>query len=252
MNQKNFEYLQDQLTFNGFGAGLSERLLTAMQSQIPEFSLPYQVRFGKDELRASLNFQKSAHQDLYFFKSYLASLKNHGQSQRINQLFYIQPSGSINLKEAFNLLQGRAVEKQLLDQQGDPYHAWLQLDFKNSDAAGNFKIKQFTQDYGYDLGRALSKLSLKELSNDESKARLLDSLRGGNRQQVTLLYEGQQHKFFIEASPQFKGIIAYNQHSVRQQIQSATSLQQQRQQPGLLTDQSQRLASQREQGLLPN
>lgn len=256
MNQKNFEYLQDQLKYTGFGQGLTQQLQAGMQRQLPEFTLQHKTHFGNDELAVSLNFQKSARGEHYYFKSYLASLKNQDQTQRVNQLFYVQPTGSITLKEAFNLLQGRAIEKQLVNRQKEPYRAWLQIDFKNTDQEGNFKIRQYHQNYGYDLLKELSRLSLKELKDDLSKARLLESLRKGNRQQVTLLDQDKEHKFFIEANPQFKGIIAYDGNSVRQQIQAVTRLQPQAQQrsasPGLYAGQAGRIDAHKEQGLSPS
>ncbi|MGX5857965.1 hypothetical protein ACWKW6_30190 [Dyadobacter jiangsuensis] len=230
MDQRNFEYLKNQLKYTGFTEQLSEQLLSSMQRRLPAFSLQYRTHFGRDQLSASLNFQRSAGSEMYFFNSYLASLKNQDQSQKVNQLFYIRPSGSITLKEAFNLLQGRAVEKQFINRQGEPYRAWVQLDFKNTDLDGNFKIRQFHQNYGYDLSEQVSKLSLKELGDDLSKSRLLESLRRGNRQQVTLLDQGQEHKLYVEASPQFKAIIAYDQNWVRSQIHAAASPEQTRQQ----------------------
>ena len=185
---------------------------------------------------------------MYFFNSYLASLKNQDQSQKLNQLFYMRPSGSITLKEAYNLLQGRAVEKQFIDRQGEPYRAWVQLDFKNTDLEGNFKIRQFHQNYGYDLSAQVSKLSLKELGDDLSKSRLLESLRRGNRQQVTLLDQGQEHKLYIEASPQFKAIIAYDHHLVRSQIQPTAGREHSRQQTPA---QAERPDQKQQQGLSP-
>lgn len=252
MNQKNFEYLKDQLKYTGFTDQLSEQLLSSMQKRLPAFSLQYKARFGGDELTASLNFQRSAGGEMYFFNSYLASLKNKDQSQKLNQLFYIRPSGSITLKEAFNLLQGRAVEKQFINRQGEPYRAWVQLDFKNTDLQGNFKVRQFHQNYGYDLSAQVSKLSLKELGDDLSKSRLLESLRRGNRQQVTLLDQGQEHKLYIEASPQFKAIIAYDHHSVRSQIQPTAGRQQSSQQTvgqGQHSGQAERPDLRQQQGL---
>ena len=254
MNQRNFEYLKDQLKNTGFGQELSEQLLSSMQKRLVAFSLQYKARFGGDELTVSLNFQRSAKQEMYFFNSYLASLKNQDQSQKINQLFYVRPAGSITLKEAFNLLQGRAVEKQFVNRQGEPYRAWVQLDFKNTDLEGNFKIRQFHQSYGYDLSDQVSRLSLKELEDDLSKSRLLDSLRGGNRQQVTLLDQGQQHKFYIEASPQFKAIIAYDQNSVRSQIHTVAKPEQGRQETAhqqVPAEEAQRLTRQKQQFLSP-
>ncbi|WAC13249.1 hypothetical protein [Dyadobacter pollutisoli] len=227
MNQKNFEYLKEQVKFAGFGESLHQQLQENMHKQLPEFALQHQARFGGDQISSWLHFKKSASSELYFFNSYLASLKNQDQTQKINHLFSTNHPGSFTLKEAFNLLQGRAVEKQLVNGDGKRYRAWLQMDFKQTELNGNFKIRQFHTSYGYDLEKSLAKLSLRELAEPDSKSRLLDSLRKGNRQQVTLIDGPKQHKLFVEASPQFKAIIVYDQNAVRQQIQQVTQKQSQ-------------------------
>lgn len=232
MNKQNFEYLQAQLTYTGFGQGLTQQLQTGMQKQLPEFTLQHRTVFAGEQITSALHFRKSNQSGLYFFNSYLATLHSRQEQEKLNQRFYIQSQGSITLKEAFNLLQGRAVAKQLLNAQGEQYTAWVQLDFKETDRSGNFKLRRFGQDHGYDLAAQLSKLPLKELAHPDTKANLLDSLRKGNRQQVTWIDGQTEHKLFLEASPQFKAVIAYDQSGLRrqaaQQTQAAVaSLQQQ-------------------------
>ncbi|MCF0075393.1 hypothetical protein LZD49_33250 [Dyadobacter sp. CY261] len=231
MDTRNFEYLKAQIKYTGFGDNLDEQLRAGMQKQLPEFTLHHRATFGGDQLTSALHFKRSRESELYFFNSYLATLKNQDQSQMLNQLFYIQRQGSVTLREAFNLMQGRAVEKQLLNQKGEQYSAWLQLDFKETDQLGNFKIRQFHQNYGFDLPGQIARLSLKELNEPESRARLLDSLRKGNRQQVTLLDGVAEHKLFLEASPQFKAVIAYDQNGARRQINEATQTRSQLENP---------------------
>jgi phosphoglycerate-specific signal transduction histidine kinase len=104
---------------------------------------------------------------MYFFNSYQVSLAKDENSPKMNQSFYIEKSNNITLKEAFNLMNGRAVNKDLTNKEGQLYNAWVQLDFKNADAQGNYKLRQFHQNYGFDLEKVLSALPIKELASEQ-------------------------------------------------------------------------------------
>ncbi|MCE7044075.1 hypothetical protein [Dyadobacter sp. CY312] len=209
MNQKNFDYLKDQIKYNGFGEGLEGQLKENMKGQAPEFTLQHHNTFGKDQTTTALHFKKSPSSEMYFFNSYLVSLKKGDQTEKINQSFYIEKSNNITLKEAFNLMHGRSVNKDLTNKEGQVYNAWVQLDFKNTDQNGNYKLKQFHQNYGFELEKVLSKLPVKELGNQQDKSRLIESLQKGNRQSVTFTENGNEQKRLIEANPQFKSITVY-------------------------------------------
>jgi hypothetical protein len=215
MNQKNFEYLRDQVKYTGFGEGLETQLKENMQKQAPEFSLKHQGSFGKDETTSVLNFKKSPTSDMYFFNNYQISLKKDEHSEKLNQSFYIEKNNNITLKEAFNLMHGRAVNKDLTNKEGQLYNAWVQLDFKNTDNNGNYKLKQFHEKYGFELEKALSKLPIKELGSEQDKIRLIESLQKGNRQSVTFSENGTQQRRYIEANPQFKSITVYDENAKR-------------------------------------
>lgn len=230
MNQRNLEYLKNQLKETGFGQQLHGQLEDNIQKRLAEFTLRDQRTFDRDELICSLHFKRSPDSDLYFFSSFLSSLKKQGQGQKINQSFAIASPYGITLKEAFNLMDGRAVNKNLTDKDGKIYNAWLGLDFKNVDANGNYKVRQFDQNHGFDLEKSLLRLSIKELTQPVEKERLLASLRKGNRQEVKLMEGASELKVFIEANPEFRAIIItdgrarkLSQHlsSSRQTIQSA-------------------------------
>lgn len=219
MNEKNFEFLKDQIKYTGFGDSLENQLKTNLSKAQTEFRLEHSVQYGKDELNASLQFKKSAQSDMYFFNSYTASLKKPGTAESISQTFYInKEGGNITLKEAYNLLDGRAVNKDLVNKEGQIYNAWQQLNFKETTANGNFKFKQFSQQYGFDLEKALAKHPIIELKNEQDKTRLLESLQRGNRQAVTFSDNGSEQKRFIEANPQFKSVAVYDEmlHRIRQ------------------------------------
>jgi hypothetical protein len=215
MNQKNFEYLRDQVKFTGFGESLENELKEKMKQQAPEFQLFHHTRFGNDAVVAALQFRKSDQSDMYFFNRYEVAFKPEQSPDRINQTFYINKANNITLKEAYNLMNGRAVNKDLANKEGQVYNAWVQLDFKQTDGNDNYKMKQFHQNYGYNLEQALAKHPIKELCNDQDKSRLLESLQKGNRQSVTFLQNGSEQKHFIEACPKFKSINVYDSNMMR-------------------------------------
>ena len=216
MNNENFEYLSKQVKFSGFGEDHQTELKEKMQKQMPEFTILHQADFGKDSTVASLHFKKSNEHDMYFFNSYNLSLKNGQHPDPIKQAFYVSSKqDNITLKEAYNLMSGRAVQKELTPKEGEKYKAWLQLDFKEMDKNGNYKMKQFHQNYGYDLAATLAKHPIKELTDVQDKSRLLESLQRGNRQSVTININGQEKKVFIEASPQFKSLNFYDSNQQR-------------------------------------
>lgn len=215
MNQKNFEYLRDQVKYTGFGEGLENDLKQKMEDGKPEFKLQHQTQYGNDSVTATLNFSQSKQSDMYFFNSYQVSLQKENSPETMEQTFYINKAGNITLKEAFNLMEGRSVNKDLTNKEGQVYNAWVQMDFKQSDSNGNFKLKHYHQNYGYDLEAVLSKHPVKELDNDDFKASLMDSLKKGNLQSATFQTNGTEQKQYIEANPQFKTINIYDSNMQR-------------------------------------
>lgn len=111
MNKKNSEYLVNQLFYTGFGNQLEEALKVKLAEQNPEFTLQHQALYGNEEATATLHFKKSGQSDLYFYNSYDLSFKKPNQENTLDHTFYIGKENNITLKEAFNLLSGRAINK---------------------------------------------------------------------------------------------------------------------------------------------
>jgi hypothetical protein len=210
MNQKNLDYLKDGLKYLGFGEGLNNKLTEEVGKGSPEFRLNTVNEYGKDKVNYALDFRKSDQSDMYFFNRYTASFKAQGEGEEKNQTFYVRKNTGVTAKEAYNLLSGRAVNKDLLNAEGNPYNAWMQLDFNMKDDHGNHKIKMVHQAYGYDLEKELTKHPIKELTDPVSKERLMQSLERGNRHQVTFVNADREDKMFIEANPQFKTLNVYD------------------------------------------
>jgi hypothetical protein len=220
MNEKNFEYLRDQVKYTGFGEGLEEELKEKMQQQKPSFTIDHEAYYGDDVARVSLNFKKSE-QNMYFFNSYKIDFLKENAKESLEQTFYISKGSNITMKEAYNLMEGRAVNKELTNKEGQRYNAWVQMDFKETDSSGNFKLNHYHQNYGYDLENTLSRHPIKELENPKFKEDLIDSIKKGNLQSVTFLKDGKEIKYFVEANPQFKTINVYDGN--RQRINNRQS-----------------------------
>jgi len=210
MNNKNFEYLRDQVKFTGFGEGLENELKESILQGKENFTLQYHAQYQQDYLQATLNFNKSKETDLYFFNSYKMELQKAGNSTDLSQQFYIHKGNNITMKEAYNLLSGRSVYKELINQKGEGYKAWIQLDFKQTDNHGNFKMNQYHENYGYDLNKEVEKHNIEQYTNLQYREDFLDSLKKGNLHAVNIQKGDESVKVFVEANPQYKSVNIYD------------------------------------------
>lgn len=215
MNQKNLEYLKDQLKYTGFGETFETDLKEKMLKGDKDFKIIHKGIMNnglpnKDSLTVELNFKKSDQSDMYFFNSYHVNLQKEDNKPGLEQTFYINKDSNITMKEAYNLMEGRSVNKDLRSKDGEVYNAWISMNFKETDTNGNFKLNQYHQNYGYNLEAALDKHSIKELQTPQYKEDLMNSLKKGNVQSVTFVVGGEERKQFVEANPQFKTVKVYD------------------------------------------
>jgi len=209
MNNENFQYLSDNLKYMGFGENLKPELEKNLKEGKGEFQLHYKAEINKKPFEVTMNFRKSDTSDMYFFNNYHASLEK-ANGQKEEQTFYLNKGKGVTGKEAFNLLDGRSVRKDLVTREGQPYKAWIQLDFDNKDKNNNSEVKQFHENYGFDLKNAVGRFPIAELKDPEKEKALMQSLQKGNVQSVTIEKDGSSHKMFIEADPQFKKVNLYD------------------------------------------
>jgi len=208
MNQKNFDYLSNQIKLTGFGESHNEELKEKIQKQTPDFVITHKQDFGKDSTVAQLQFRKSDQNEMYFFNKYSLEVKTPQNNEPLKQTFY--KDDNITLKEGYNLMNGRAVETQKLNAKNEKYTVWYVLNFKETDKNGNFKLHPYHSNYGFDLEKSLARHPIKELQDETSKTRLMESLKRGNRQSVTIDVNGQGRKVFVEAAAQFKSLNFYD------------------------------------------
>jgi isochorismate synthase EntC len=211
MNQKNVDYLKDQLRYNGFGEALEADLKQKITEEPDKFQLTHETEFNGHKAVAVLDFNKSKESDMYFFNRYNLNVTPEDAKESLSQNFYINNKGqSITLKEAYNLMNGRSVHKELTNKEQQVYNAWVKLDFKDTDNAGNFKLKKMNENYGFDLEKVLANHPIMEMADKKEKERLIQSLERGNRQSVTFNLDGTEEKRFIEASPTAHALNIYD------------------------------------------
>ena len=207
MNEKNLSYLKDQIKYLGFGEGLYDALQKNIAEGKENFTLTLDTQINRNPFSAMLHFRRPENSDVYYLNKWDATLKNDVGTWE--QTFYLNKGHGITLKEGYNLLEGRAVHKELTNSEGEKYKAWLQLD-RSVDTSGNYKLHQFHPNYGFDLEKVLSALPIKELKDAGQKEALLKSLGKGNLQAVSFEKNGFIEKLFIAAAPQYKSINTYD------------------------------------------
>ena len=215
MNTGNLKFLLDSLRFLGFGTNgiLQDQLKAFVQKGDKDFQLSAAYNYeGVVRMEADLFFRRPDNSEIYFFNKYHARLvyADHPTMER-EQVFYISKGRGFTRKEAFNLLQGRSVNKDLYKQDGSKYNAWVQLNFDEKiPTSNNYTTLRFGANYGFDLENELEKYQIREMDYAPLRSSLLQSLRKGNLHSVTFSRD-QDAKALIEANPRFKSINIYHQ-----------------------------------------
>jgi hypothetical protein len=211
MNTQNAEFLKKSLLNLGFGDKLNAELDKEMAAKVPEFKLGLQHEFNQKTVDYTLHFKAGDNKDMYFFNKYDATINHKDDpAKNIDQTFFINKGSGITAKEAFNLMEGRAVHKQLYNLEGQKYQSWLTLDNKNLTDNGNMKIKHYHENYGFDIDKVIAGKGIKELVDPKAKEELMYSLKKGNAQQITVGGNDGDRKYFIAANPQFKTVDLYD------------------------------------------
>lgn len=211
MNTQNAEFLKKSLLNLGFGDKLNADLDKEMAAKTPEFKLGLQHEFNQKTVDYTLHFKAGDNHDMYFFNKYDATVNHKDDPAKdVHQSFFINKGSGITAKEAFNLMEGRAVHKQLYNLEGQKYQSWLTLDDKNLTENGNKKIKHYHENYGYYIDKVLAGKGIKEIEDPKAKEDLMYSLKKGNAQQITVGGADGDKKYFIAANPQFKTVDLYD------------------------------------------
>lgn len=199
----------------GMSEAYTPELKEKMQQGAPEIAYPYHKNIDGDPTDVLIHLKKYAALDAYEIKRFEISTQLTGQEVKRGQTFYIgelrkmyTDEGKLTyrqnrytLKEAYNLLQGRPVHKQLISRDGQPFEAWARPNFNKKLANGNFELNFYTKNYGYHLENVLKEYPLKDLSNARYTISLIESLHRGNLQSTLFTPKGgEESKLFVSPS----------------------------------------------------
>ena len=227
MNEQNYAHLRDQVKYLGFGDQHQEILEQHLRAGKEIFVLTVETELHKKYFRAALKFRRSTTSSTYFLNSYRATLRMQNGEKR-EQTFYLSKGKGITAKEAYNLLDGRAVYRELANRDGQPYHAWIQLDFEQQDRNDNYEFRQFHENYGFDLTDTLSRYPIEGWGDPAYERDLVGSLQKGNLQPVGLIYLGRCYPMKVEANPRYKQVTFYDEKMVRLSLEQTDLLRKDR------------------------
>lgn len=231
MNENNLEYLKKTLEGLGFGTKLHDVLETAIRREMPKFSLGVNTRMRPAESRDfgdartevldfRINFNRSKESDMYFLNDYRVTLRKKDDPIVREQTFDLARDHRITAYQAFKLLSGFSLEKEVFlrnkgegQQQGaqpDKIPMWFRLNLDITDAYGNHPLRTFRPEYGYDLNEALGKYPIKGLDTPEKMQEAMIALRNGNYVHTTLAIGRKNVPVSIAANPQMKTIDIYD------------------------------------------
>jgi hypothetical protein len=202
----NLEYLNNDLKYLGFGENtlLNQQVEENIAKGKPQFEL-YTDAFFEHFIRteAKLHFLKLVKQGTYVFDRYTAT-NQYEQDPNRNRTceFHAYKGAGVTFKQAFNLLDGRAARIDQINADDERYSVWVQLDFEERNAHGNYRFMYYNY---YDLEKLLATYPVEEFQAEATRNTLLASLERGNKCLITL-NTGKPEPKWIEANPAEKSI----------------------------------------------
>lgn len=210
MQEENLEFLKNNIKYLGFGEQIAKDMELQINAGKPEFALTTTSIHWDKTIDYKLHFKQSEDSGRYFFNRFDAKLTDSDSDNVLKQTFYIQKGKGFTAKEAYNLLEGRFVHKEMLNKENEKYNAHMKLDFHNTDDRGNYKFIRYSEAYGYKLEDTLAKVPIKGMQDENVREQLIKSLDRGNLQMVTIDTGDHLGRYYITPDP-VKGLNIYDE-----------------------------------------
>jgi hypothetical protein len=192
-----------------------EQLQLDFSSGVAEMKAPVSFRTGPDErmdLKLQFRRDKEGNMQFPYYEATLKDLINPAGDR--SYTFRVDKQQGFDVKEAYNLLKGRAVKRSFVNAEGKTTSEWVQLNFKEKGPDGNYVMDRFPSGYGFDLYAAVPAwLQFNEHLSAEQQQTIMAGLQKGNRESFKLPVGGKTHTYYIEADPRSKSVQFYdNRH----------------------------------------
>ncbi|MEJ2901656.1 hypothetical protein WAE58_04445 [Pedobacter panaciterrae] len=199
-------------------AGLSGKLEKALDYESPKTSISgMQLMSGQGKLMVALQLEKQA-AGIYRATEYQVVWNTPDEQVKSCR---IPVESGIDLSEAFNMLQGRAVFKGFEDVEGKTVRQWVQLDPK---VAGSEKpIVAFLPGHGFDLKNVLQETAVQLERYGLLKEQTLRLLESGHQVGFEL---GSKGSFLVQANPGTRSLDFFDGHGKRVELGDLTAKRQ--------------------------
>ena len=208
MNLQNAGELRTTLIKLGFEDSLYQNLLVNLEKGEKAFTLTTAQVFQQDQLQVEIHFRKRENEDRYDLSRYKATLQKPGEEPRSQNFFFGKGNAVTDTQQAYNLLDGRSVLLFPTNKTGQEYEAWHKLDFDLKDEYGNYHVKQYHKNYGFEPANALNKVPLPPMEAQQIRDMMTDLYRG-NLHAIQLATNSPGTTYYLSANPQFKSIDIY-------------------------------------------
>ncbi|WP_333887417.1 hypothetical protein [Sphingobacterium siyangense] len=169
------DQLKNTLRKKGF-VGLEDHLSREIRANQAEFRIPITLQVSETErMLYEFRFCKDTDNG-YVIDDIKATLYGKEASAR-KSMSYNSVSADLSMKQIYNLLSGRAIQKA---------DTWVMLDINDRDAEGNLKPKLFNRDYGFSIEKLVERSGIKGMDDPNLKRELIDNLRQGDSIKVTI------------------------------------------------------------------
>ena len=207
--RSNEQSLKDTLSKAGFGNINWHQVQQKLKQSDPSFTVTYSHYVNSDKrMEYELSFSKDQH-GLYKFDQYLATLKSDAHPEQTKkQAFIVDAGNNTTTVQAFNLLEGRAVQQEYINALGGKQTAWVKLDFNDKDNHGNFKRREIHSHT--DIEKILEAMPFREKTSYSEMEKLLQGLRNGERTAIHLMKDGNVTPLSLEVNPQLKTVDLFN------------------------------------------
>lgn len=201
MREENFEYIAAQVKYSGFGEEPASQIRQNIEAGAETFSVNVRKKVEDAFADAELHFSRSKEHDFYFFNRFDLSVHKPESPDIMQNTFNVYKSHGYTLKEAYNMLHGRAAYIKKKNTEGKEYYTWDMLDLSDRNKHGNHPILTYGESRGFRMEQELDKMPIKGVSHPDDLKSLHVSLERGNLQHVRFGTGDDVSSLYLAANP---------------------------------------------------
>jgi len=212
MKSEDIGRMVNHLDYLGFPKTHEQEIKDKISSDPGKFEIDGKVKFPnyakEKDMDYTIYFKKFERQDMYHPYMYRAEFEGEQRSQ----MFRIVEDAAFTTRDAFNLLNGRAVHKMVIDHSDrkmKPF--WFKLDLSAKDVHGNYPVNRISVPaHELVIATQLEKQNVEEMKNPLKRVNIILSLYQGNTEAVTIPRQSGKETVYAMVDPLQKSVRLYS------------------------------------------